>query len=191
MIPKQVDFLAISKLDWERYPQDRPFASLVLDVDGAARRILKGVNPQIERTRFSQLCNYFESAVLDLHQCSSGSPSRDPRFPQASRTKLMTLTLTDNPALLLASGYINALHFEAEASEETLESMQRHRSIFAPGDLVEQHVATLAQLQSELDRSILSEKQAELRSIELVLRFFQNACDDDHGVVTVIGLLPN
>lgn len=66
MIPLRVTLIAIPLEIWASEPKDRPLAELSKDVDGAERRIRKGINTRREMTRYTQLVTYIETVALEL-----------------------------------------------------------------------------------------------------------------------------
>ncbi len=190
MIPVRVTFIGIPSTVWDSVPGDRPFAALALDAEGAQRRIRKGVNERLERRRFSQLCQYVESAALDLVEASRGESIDNRRFASASLTNVRSMSVDDSRDEPFGSAYLGVLEIRTVEEQESLNNSRLTCTILPPGQSLEEYISLLSD-NGRLACLDLPVKNRELaiRVVKQVCEFLRRCTREHCGVVQTVSAL--
>ena len=196
MIPMKITFVGLPDNAWSSFPAERPFTALVADIEGAARRISKGVNVRHERRKLSQLCQHTESSALELVVMRREGEAKRKRSSLPFLNQFGLAELADTRGAFHASAYVALI--DALCSDTTSGALKSRvaRNVFSQGESVQQHIGLLRSLQDEPERVTALNLPTLYfpviaNSISRVYDFFAEADSHHRGVIQVISVIPD
>ncbi len=178
MIQKVAAIIEIPNILWNSYPEERSFFELVCDLEGAARRINKGVNVKLEETRYSQLCSHIESAAIDL----VWAKSRDRADSVHTRLQLASVNILELKDQDTDDNASNFVRLASMAEFSTIVSPARISEFRNLMDMKQQ----LRSVETKKDKSTPSPKSFVLHPT--VKEFLTGCVSRDSGLVISVQL---